>query len=105
MLSHVDVSDGWRSKRINVGCNVREICPHSVSSNAVNCLKGYAPYQYKNSGCSDGTTSGYGMADKEVGLRVPVLYIVQTGFWFHPTSYPASTGGSFLWGKVPRVSG
>jgi hypothetical protein len=47
--------------------------------------------------------TGYGLDDREVGVRVPVfflLHVVQTDSGFHPTSYPMGTEG-FSRGKRP----
>jgi hypothetical protein len=52
-----------------------------------------------------GIAIGYGLDDRGVGVRLPVvgsritlLHVVQTGSGVHPASYPMSTRGSF-----PRV--
>jgi hypothetical protein len=48
-----------------------------------------------------GITTGYGMVDRGVEVRVPMgnefalLHVVRTGSGVHPTSYPMGTGGSF----------
>jgi hypothetical protein len=39
-------------------------------------------------------TTGYGLDNQEVGVRVPVgSTVIQTGSGVHPTSYPMGTGG------------
>jgi hypothetical protein len=43
--------------------------------------------------------TGYGLDDREVGVRVPI----GTGSGVHPTSYPMSTGGSFPGGKADHL--
>jgi hypothetical protein len=52
-----------------------------------------------------GIATGYGLDDREVGVRIPVglrfsLLHVETGSGAHPTSYPIGTGGSFPGGKA-----
>jgi hypothetical protein len=51
-----------------------------------------------------GIATGYGLDDRAVGVRVPVvknfLHVVQTGSRAHPVSYPMGTGGSFPGGKA-----
>jgi hypothetical protein len=48
-----------------------------------------------------GIPAGYGLDDKEIGVRVPVgsriftFHVVQTGSGVHPTSYTMDTGGTF----------
>jgi hypothetical protein len=54
-----------------------------------------------------GIVTGYGLDDRGVGVRVPVvslslLHVVHTGSAFHQTSYTIGTGGSFLGGKSGR---
>jgi hypothetical protein len=51
--------------------------------------------------------TGYGLDDREVGVRVPVgsrilflLHVVQTGSGAHSDSYPMGTGGPFHDGKA-----
>jgi hypothetical protein len=53
-----------------------------------------------------GIATGYGLDDREVGVRVSVgarnfslLHVVQIGSGAHPTSYPMGTGDSFPRGK------
>jgi hypothetical protein len=49
--------------------------------------------------------TGYELAGREVGVRVPVgsrfcpLHVVQTGSGTHPASYPMGTEGAFPGGK------
>jgi hypothetical protein len=56
---------------------------------------------------SVGITTGYGLGDRGVGVRVLVgsriylLHVVQSGFVVHPTSYPIGTGGSVPGVKRP----
>jgi hypothetical protein len=56
--------------------------------------------------CAVGIATGYGLDDREVGVRVPVgsrmssLHVVQTGPGVHATSYLMSTGGFFPGGKA-----
>jgi hypothetical protein len=53
-----------------------------------------------------GITTGYGLEDQGVEVRVPVrqefvlLHVVQTDYGDHPTSYTMGTGGSFPGGKA-----
>jgi hypothetical protein len=58
---------------------------------------------------SVGIATGYGLDDREVGIRVPVwskcslLRSVQTGSGAHPASYPMGTGGSSPGGKAAEA--
>jgi hypothetical protein len=53
-----------------------------------------------------GIATGYGLDDREVGVRVPVgsesssFQAVQTDSWVHPTSYAMDTGVSLHGGKA-----
>jgi hypothetical protein len=53
-----------------------------------------------------GIATGYGLNDCESEFEslwcqeFLLLHVVQTGSWFHPTSYPMVTVGSFPGGKV-----
>jgi hypothetical protein len=58
-------------------------------------------------GSAVGIETGYGLGDREVGVRVPVgsrilTSIVQTGSGAHPASYPMGTGGSSSGVKLQR---
>jgi hypothetical protein len=50
---------------------------------------------YRSRDCIVGIATSYGLDDQGVGVRVPVLQIVQTGSEVHPTSYLMGTGFSF----------
>jgi hypothetical protein len=59
-----------------------------------------------------GVTTGYGLDDQGIGIRVLVeskifplslLHVVQTGSGVHPTSYPKGTGSFFPGDKVAEA--
>jgi hypothetical protein len=53
-----------------------------------------------------GIATGYGLFDRGVGVRVQVgtrlflLHVIQTGSGAHPVSHPMGTGSSFSGGKA-----